>query len=997
MQHEEMQTIPQSVLDLVDRFERNRDAYKAGSYKETQVRREFIDPLFKALGWDIDNTQGYAEAYKDVIHEDAIKVGEATKAPDYCFRIGGTRKFFLEAKKPAVDIKHDVTPAFQLRRYGWTSKLPLSILTDFEELAVYDCRFKPDQKDSAGVARIRYIPCTEYAARWHEIVSVFSRDAVLKGSFDKYAESNKAKRGTVEVDEEFLKTIEFWRKALAENLILRNKALSQRELNFAVQRIIDRIIFLRICEGRGIEDYGGLRVVADGDRIYPRLGQLFKRADDRFNSGLFHFKSEKGRHESPDEFTLHLKLDDKLLRSILKSLYYPESPYVFSALPADVLGQVYEQFLGKVIRLTEGHHAKVDDKPEVKKAGGVYYTPTYIVEYIVHNTVGHVLEHKTPKQVAALKILDPACGSGSFLLGAYDLLLKWHLDFYTKDEAGKYAKSRRPLIVQSSTGGWKLTIAERKRILINNIYGVDIDSQAVETTKLSLLLKVLEGETSQTIQPELLLERALPDLGDNVKCGNSIIGPDFYNQQQLSLLDDEEERYRINVFDWRAEFSEVISAGGFDVVIGNPPWGASLSGAELDYLRRQYHNVVARMVDSYIYFVARADQIAKPDGPIGYIVPSTILNQVDTKPVRELLLRRGLTHIISLGQGIFGAQVLNTSTMLISGSVGACKDVAILDVANMPLLERARAFAKPELMNRKQWEKSVESDPYRTFFTGSSAKTNVLIRLRENHNCLASILVAGVARGVTPDVAAAHVVQRSEARKLGLESALLRPSVSGSQIKRYQEWTVDQFIIYTTRDTEINAFPRAKQYLARFRDQNSCPEVKEGKHPVWSLHRPRDSKLFDAPKFIGITTSKTIELIYDEDQSICVTDAMYIFATRPRYDPYALMAVLQSKLFLFLYRTSNQGDARVIPQVKASRLEPLPFPDDFLASPITQKLSVSSQLMYQLRKRLSAAKTSPEVNVLERQIEATDKHIDRLVYDLYGLTVDEIQVVDPNA
>src|SRR5437016_857132 len=292
-------SVPKEILDLVERFERQLDAYKFGQYNETQLRREFLDPFFKALGWDIDNEQGYAEAYKDVIHEDSIKVGEATKAPDYCFCIGGARKFFLEAKRPSVDIKHDVGPAFQLRRYGFTTKLPLNILSDFEEFAVHDCRFKPDQHDNAAAGRILYIPYTDYAKRWDEIAGIFSRDAVLKGAFDKYAESTKAKRGTADVDDEFLKTIEGWRANLARNLALRNPRLTQRELNFAVQRIIDRIIFLRICEGRGIEDYGRLQALTNGDRIYPRLAQQFEQADDRYNSGLFHFKREKDRHEAP--------------------------------------------------------------------------------------------------------------------------------------------------------------------------------------------------------------------------------------------------------------------------------------------------------------------------------------------------------------------------------------------------------------------------------------------------------------------------------------------------------------------------------------------------------------------------------------------------------------------------------------------------------------------------------------------------------------------------
>ena len=291
---------PQLVLDLVDRFHQQIDAYKSGSYNETQLRREFLDPLFKALGWDVDNTSGYAEAYKDVIHEDSIKIGGFTKAPDYCFRIGGTRKFFLEAKKPSVNIKDDINPAFQLRRYAWSAKLPLSILSDFEELAAYDCRIKPVKIDKSATARTLYINYREYPQRWDEIEAVFSREAVLKGSFDKYAETGKGKKGTAEVDAAFLKEIESWRELLARNIALRNPQLTQRELNCAVQQTIDRIIFLRICEDRGIDEYNSLRAVINGAQVYPRLCELFQKADDKYNSGLFHFAKEKGR-DAPDD------------------------------------------------------------------------------------------------------------------------------------------------------------------------------------------------------------------------------------------------------------------------------------------------------------------------------------------------------------------------------------------------------------------------------------------------------------------------------------------------------------------------------------------------------------------------------------------------------------------------------------------------------------------------------------------------------------------------
>ena len=552
--------VPDIIIELIKRFQFNEKQYKSGSYNETQVRLEFINPLFKALGWDVDNEQGHAEAYKDVIHEDKIKVGLATKAPDYSFRIGGQRKFFLEAKKPSVNIKEDIHPAYQLRRYAWSAKLPLSILTDFEEFAVYDCRIKPNKTDKASNARIMYFNYKDYIEKWDEIASVFSKDAILKGSFDKFAESSKKKKGTAEVDSAFLNEMELWRELLAKNIALRNKNLSTRALNEAVQKTIDRIVFLRICEDRGIENYGQIQKMLNVNNVYSHLRQIFLRADDKYNSGLFHFKKDKN-NDDYDNWSLDLQIDDKVLNDIIRRLYYPDSPYEFSVLPADILGHVYERFLGKVIRLTAGHQAKVEEKPEVRKAGGVYYTPTYIVDYIVKNTVGKLLEKRTLKKAETLRILDPACGSGSFLLGAFDYLMKWHFEKYSKNPK-KYAKGKQARIYEVSKNEYKLTTNEKKRILLSNIYGVDIDSQAVEVTKLSLLLKVLEDETKETLgiikQYQMkFTERALPDLSNNIKCGNSLIGSDYYKGRDVSMF-DEEEMYKINAFDWEEEFPEVF-------------------------------------------------------------------------------------------------------------------------------------------------------------------------------------------------------------------------------------------------------------------------------------------------------------------------------------------------------------------------------------------------------------------------------------------------------
>jgi hypothetical protein len=519
--------VPDAIKRLTEHFDRQIDQVRSPDYNEAQLRIDFINPMFRELGWDVDNTQGFAEQYREVVYEDRVKVGGATKAPDYSFRIGGPRKFFLEAKKPFVNLKESWEPAYQLRRYGWSAKLAVSLLTDFEELAIYDCRIQPKQFDKPATARREYITYRQYEDRWDFISGTFSKQAVMRGDFDRYCGTTRGK-GVQEFDEAFLVEIEEWRNRLASNLALRNDALDERSLNFAVQRIIDRIIFLRICEDRGIEHVGRLQALLNGEEVYPRLLTLFRNADDRYNSGLFHFKPEKGRDESPDELTPALEVDDATLKGILRRLYYPESPYEFTVVSADILGSVYERFLGKVITLTAGHRAKVEEKPEVRKAGGVYYTPTYIVDYIVHQTVGKLLESaKTPEEAAKLTILDPACGSGSFLLGAYQYLLDWHLKWYLANNPETHAKGKKAKLRPGSDGQWRLTINERKRILLDNIHGVDIDYQAVEVTKLSLLLKVLEGETAESLGGlwAVAHERALPDLEHNIQCGNSL-GPD---------------------------------------------------------------------------------------------------------------------------------------------------------------------------------------------------------------------------------------------------------------------------------------------------------------------------------------------------------------------------------------------------------------------------------------------------------------------------------------
>ena len=957
---------PDKVLELVERFDYNLDAYRSGTYNETQVRREFIDPLFKALGWDIDNEQGYAEAYKDVIHEDAIKIGGQTKAPDYSFRIGGTRKFFLEAKKPSVNIKTDLPPAFQLRRYAWSAKLPLSILTDFEELAVYDCRIQPNPTDKASTARIRYMTFQEYPERWDELAGVFSREAILKGSFDKYASDTKSKRGTAEVDDAFLKEIETWRELLAKNIALRNPGLTQRELNTAVQKTIDRIIFLRICEDRGIEPYNALGELQKGPNVYNRLGYLFQRADDRYNSGLFHFQKEKNRAEEPDTFTLGLTIDDKPLKEILKGLYYPHSPYEFSVLPADILGQVYEQFLGKVIVLDDRHRATVEEKPEVKKAGGVYYTPTYIVDYIVQNTVGKLLEGKTPNQISTqgktppLRVLDPACGSGSFLIGAYQHLLDWHIAWYTENDPEKYAKGRSPRLYKGKAQDWRLTTDERKRILLTHIYGVDIDAQAVEVTKLSLLLKMLEGENNDTLeaQTKLFQERVLPDLDSNIKSGNSLIGSDFYDSAQINLF-DEEERYRINVFDWEDELAQVFADGGFDTVIGNPPWGALFNEDEKKHLVGVYPSISTKTKDSYLYFITKSIDLTKEDGFIGFIVPNTWLLINYAKNFRLKLLNYDIEEIRDYGDGVFSKATVESSTLLFRKSQNykkSCRSVR---------LRRGNVIVD-HFVDKSLWR---SDDQTRIVIEMTKEKHDLLQKLKKDSDpfdekckIIWGIKPYQVGHGTPPqtkDILKARTYHSSYA-----ENSEWKPLLVGSDVNRYS----------VSFDNN--------RYI---------------KYGEWLMY-PSNEKAILQDKILLRQTSDVLRAGLDTEKYYPQNSVFIIYSDEVNL--HYLLGLLNSRLFNFVYQLSNPQTKKTFAEIKPSVIKELPLKriDTLEANTkaLYDRLIDSVVSIMTLQKQAKATKTVQDKKVLERQIKAIDRQIDQSVYKLYDLTPEEIALVEEN-
>ncbi len=1032
---------PDKLLRLIEVFDRNVDAYRRGAINETETRVQFIDPLFELLGWDVRNTRGYTELYKDVVHEDAVSIEGTSRAPDYSFRIGGQRVFFLEAKKPAVNIEQDCNPALQLRRYGWTCKLPVSILTDFEELAVYDTRVKPLKTDKVSVARVQFHTYKQYAECWDQIAGVFSKEAVLQGSFHKYTESATAKKGTTEVDAEFLKDIESWRDLLARTIALRNASISQRELNFAVQKIIDRVVFLRMCEDRGIEPYGQLLSLTNGTQTYQRLVEVFLKADQRYNSGLFHFHHEKDVVESPDDLTPRLVIDDKPLKEIFHTLYYPDCPYQFSVLPIQILGDVYEQFLGKVIRLTAGHQAKVEEKPEVKKAGGVKYTPAFVTSNIVKNTVGALVEkavatcratgNDAAKVFAAvlaavdnLKICDPACGSGSFLIAAFQYLLDWYLQWYVEHQA-LALKMKPARVYQTGGGDWRLTTAEKKRILLNSIYGVDIDGQAVEVTKLSLVLKVLEGENQESLGRQLSLfhERALPDLSSNIKCGNSLIGPDFYEHQQMDLL-DEAERIRINVFDWQSAFPDVFKRqnAGFDAIVGNPPyiriqvmkeWAAN----EVEYYKTAYASASKGNYDIYVVFVEKGLQLLNGNGLLGYILPHKFFNAQYGEPLRKVISDgKHLNQVIHFGdQQVFKGVTTYTCLLFLSklcSETCTVTKVADLDQWQIEYSNSITGIVKAETITTSEWNFNVGKgaglfEKLRAMPVKLNDVADIFVGLQTSAD---KVFIMDLVKETTNTLS---LFSKALDAERTLEKELFYPLISGADVKGYRDLPERQYILFPYKvdasgvalialDDITRQYPKTFAYLIENKATLENRESGKLKGKAW--HGYIYLKNMNKQSLRKLCVPRLVERInaaYDFEgthflDNVDVGGVTLKEGTAGLSLPY-LQGLLNSRLLRWYFPFVSAPFHGGWYSANKQFLSQLPIRSIDFADP-TDKQRHDQMVKYvdtmlALHKQLAKANTPDDRTQLENQIAATDRLIDKLVYELYELTQEEIGIM----
>jgi hypothetical protein len=1010
------------VKELVADFRANEKFYLSPAYQEQEARRDFIDKFWLALGWDVNH-----DTQKNPLEQE-VKVerkehSNSQRRADYAFYLHPNYRdvrFYVEAKKPHGDIA-TADNYFQINRYGWSGKTKIGILHDFEQFEIVDCRLEPniDKALSRNIRKYKY-PDYEDAEKFAEIYWIFSHEAVANGSLGKFIATLPKRRAKdvepSEIDDSFLKMLDQLRDELARLFKNKNPKLDGDCLTEITQRTLDRFVFTRFLEDKFIEPQRIISTFGSRGSAWDDFITASRRLDKIYNGVVY-------KHN--DWLDEKVKIDADAFAEICRRFSHVNSPYDFNEIPIHILGSIYERFLGKVI-VTTDKRARLEEKPEVRKAGGVYYTPEYIVRYIVENTVGKLIAGKTPGQIAEMRFADIACGSGSFLLGVYDLLIRHHTRYYNENRdkakiAGKVKKEHKA-DVEEREDGLHLTLYKKREILLANIYGVDIDPQAVEVAQLSLYLKLLQDETPGSARQYYLdfeQQALLPKLDKNIVCGNSLIGTDILTGQ---LFASDEEK-KLNPMDFEQRFPHIFRKvgrdtpcapglhdaagsgvpalpdelhdaapgepdfgfpgvplhgafsykkkkgakaappavpefeGGFDAIVGNPPYGVPFSRIEEEYLANHFPEA-AKFPDSYCFFILRALRLVRQSGVVSFIVPNTFCDLENCDEFRSSILRRYSLEEIWQSGWAFQEAVVDTLVF--------------------------RLWSKPPKV---------------------SSQINVVI---ENHNYSRS-----VAEFLGNELCKIDYRNRGDDRQIVAKASSGCPNVSQiatvkAGVKMYEKGkgTPPQTVkTMAERPYSTNGkCPPKWKPLFRGGDVEryflAAPKEFVNYGP-W-LAAPRSPDLFSGPKLLMRRTDDRLLASIEEGSAICVNSCHVIKLNQEALSKMSynyVLALLNSKLLQRIFEIQNpQMIGKVFAEIKVIYVERLPIrPIDFSKPADKAKHDRMVELVEQMlaaRKQLAGAQSDKDKDFYTNRCDGLDRQIDALVYDLYALTPAEIQIVE---
>ncbi len=954
------------IGELVEDYQRSKTDDRFSHYKEEETKKNFILPLFRALGWRVESDA--------VSAEERIRRGRA----DYGFKVSGVTRFYVEAKPLSADI-WDRQFLQQAIDYSYWKGVNWAVLTNFARTVVLYAQAKDPNPFNSGFLDIR---AENYLTEFDRL-RLLSQTAVRSGELDSKAEAFGRKPKKQPIDKQLLTDLNAFRLDLAKNILHLNRELfskADEALEETVQRILDRLIFIRVAEDRELEDRQ-LKLLSQGPStsVANRLRELFHRYDENFDSKLF-------QPHAADE----VRIDGDILQRVLRGLHESADEvvrYDFEAIDADVLGVMYEQYLGLILRRTP-KRAKLADGAANRKEQGIYYTPTWVADYIVRYSVGEALRRRGAR-VEKLRILDPACGSGTFLLRAFDQLMR------VRNPTGASVQSS----FDPETAGPLLAL--RSSVLTDNLFGVDLDPRAVEITQLNLMIRAAESR------------HRLPTLERNIRVGNS-------------LIDD----YTVDpkILDWDRAFPEAMADGGFDVIVGNPPYVRfqTLSSVQEEYFRERY--VAAREskgnYDLYVLFVERALELLRPGGVAGFILPNKFLNTQYGRGLRKVLLQqRGLLRLIDLHdyQVFEGAQTYTSLLFVRKGesrtfSYGSLRSAADparvrtlgdddLSFVDLPMPDDSVGTWNFVPLESQSLVRKIGSTTERL----SGIADSIFVGLQTSADPVYIVELLRVKDGL------ATVRCREDGKEHDIERELLHPLLKGKEIRR---WGVRQSNLrliypYETAAGQVRAiplrgfserFPRALAYFSQFRDRLLARQG-AGSRPDsewYAFVYPKNLEKMGRPKLLTQVLARHNSFAFDRQGAYHFvgggTAGGYgiVLNDTSEENQYYVLGVLNSRPIEFFHHLNSTPFANGFFAYGKQYITNLPIPPGTAAQrrAIGDAAKALTIAYSALQEKVTGTDGYREAY---RGLDELEGRLDRLTLDLFEITSEEERLLPPRS
>ena len=985
------------LLKLVEAYQKHFKQYNRPDYNETEVRNDFVNPFFEILGWDVQNKKNLPQHLREVKHEASVFVEEngkqVKKKPDYEFHVGSTPYFFLETKKPNVDIMASKEAAFQTRRYGWNGNLEISVLSNFTDLVIYDTSVRPNENDKPSVAQVAHFHFTEYVDKFDEISRLLSYETVVSGAFEKTFENISSSLKKEPLDKYFLSQIKEWRLVLSEDIVKNNSTINQETLNIFVQKLINRIVFLRICEDRELEKYESLKNIG----TYAELKKVFTAADKKYDSGLFELIDGE-----------QFEISDSILVDIFKELYYPNSCYEFSIVDPFIIGQIYELFLEEEIVIKDGI-VVAERKPEIVDSQGVVNTPKNIADIIVKTTLTPLFSDEKFTEWDSYRIADICCGSGNFLLSAYEFIINRYIEYYMKNCLDMAIQ--KGLLISDVGNNFKLSYEKKREILQNNIWGVDIDILAVEVAKFSLLIKLIEDSSLYEMESFVKNNncRILPSLDNNIKNGNSLVD-EKYIEFNSNILNDPEMVEKIKIFNWENEFE----GEKFDAIVGNPPYirvqnMVHFSENEYEYYKSEvYETAKSDLLDKYFLFMEKGLQLLKPKGKMGYIIPHKFMLIKSGASLRKLLSeKKCVKQIIHFGtEQVFKGRSTYTCLLFVEKNERKTFEIGFVkDINKFYATESAEMKEYPiEYLSAAPW----------TFLSNEIVRTLE----KKKGKCQSLDSLADIFVGLQTSADPIYIIEpKSEekgiikfidcnGRKQEIEAAITKPCIYDMQLEKYAKIEENRRIIFPyyqkgkkqvlySIDEMKQLFPKTLKYFESFKEElckrsinnmsennwyqfgrsQSLKRFVKGEHLVWSVLATQGNYVYDNRTicFTGGGNGPFYGLEKKEDTK----ESLFYIQAVLNY--WMIEMVVKSKASKFRGDYYSHGK-QFVAQLPIYRIN---F-DDSNEVKIHDAIVDTVKNLMELKNKRDQQQTKPQKETYKRLIQIEDKKLDGLISKLYG-------------